>query len=75
MSRLREAWWRVGLPDAISWPAFIATLLVGVMGYFANSRTTMPLITGLAIALVGQLVLWLPLVLLKITLLRNARRS
>jgi anti-sigma regulatory factor (Ser/Thr protein kinase) len=75
VSRLREAWWRVGLPDAISWPAFIATLLVGVMGYFANSRTTMPLITGLAIALVGQLVLWLPLVLLKITLLRNARRS
>ena len=75
MRRLREAWWRVGLPDAISWPAFIATLLAGVMGYLANGRAAIPLINGLAIALVGQLVLWLPLVLLRLTLLRNARRS
>lgn len=75
MRWLREAWWRVGLPDAISWPAFIATLLAGVVGNLVNNRMDLPFTTGLVIVLVGQLVLWLPLMLLRLTILRSERRS
>ena len=75
MRWLREAWWRVGLPDAVSWPAFIATLLAGVVGNLANSRAAIPLIPGIAIVLTGQLVLWLPLALLRLTVLRSEGRS
>ncbi len=75
MRWLREAWWRVGLPDAVSWPAFYVTLLAGVIGNFANSSAAMPHLPRLAIVLVGQVALWIPLVVLRFTLLRDPHRS
>jgi hypothetical protein len=75
VSWLREVWWRIGLPDAISWPAFFATLAAGATGALASSGTDMPLLPALAIIVIGQLVLWLPLVVLRFTFLRDERRS
>ena len=75
MSALRDAWRRIGTPDAISWPAFWATLIAGVVGGFANSAAPIPVGPRLAIVVVGQLILWAPLVLARAWLVRVPGRS
>lgn len=74
MNWLRDAWRRIGTPDAISWPAFWTTLVAGVVGGFANSPAPIPVGPRLAIVLVGQLILWVPLLLVRPLLVRNPGR-
>lgn len=62
MNAIREAWRRLGTPDAISVPAFVVSLTAAIIGNFVSNPVPISLWLRLAILLVGQGVLWLPLV-------------
>ena len=72
MSGWRQAFRRIGGPDAVTWPAFWATLIANLIGHFATGgAVAAPLWVRLLAVLVGQLAMFAPLVLLRLTLLRD----
>ena len=75
MSGWRQAFRRIGGPDAVTWPAFWATLVANLIGHFATGGVVdTPLWVRLLAVLVGQLAMFAPLVLLRLTLLRDPAR-
>lgn len=75
LARLRDAMRRIGGPDAVTWPAFVVTYLIGLVGHFigggAVNASTLERASFFSIA---QLVMFVPLVLLRVTMLRDRDR-
>ena len=72
MSRWREAFDRIGGPDAVTWPAFWITLFVSLIGNLTTGgAVSAPLGVRVLVIMVVQLAMFAPLVLLRYTLLRN----
>ena len=75
MSGWRAAFRRIGGPDAVTWPAFWATLVANLIGHFATGGVVpAALWVRLLAVLVSQLAMFAPLVLLRFTLLRDPAR-
>jgi hypothetical protein len=72
---LRGELWRIGLPDSISRPVFWATFVAGLIGTFASVVTAASVWQRLAIACVGQAILWVPMLVLRPKLMRQPGRS
>lgn len=75
MSRWRQAFDRIGGPDAITWPGFWITYLLSLVGNLAAAGTvTASLGVRVLIVSVVQVAMFVPLVVLRFTLLRNPSR-
>lgn len=75
MSLLRDAWWRLGSRDAISWPTFWTTFIAGFIGGFATSAASGPLWQRVLIVILGQAMLWTPLIFARAAMNRDPQRS
>lgn len=73
--RLAGAWRRLGQVDAISWPTFWATVIASVIGTFASAAAAATLAPRLLAIVIGQVLLWLPLLVARRVLLRDPGRS
>lgn len=75
MSRWRRAFDRIGGPDAVTWPAFWITFFTSATGNLTTGGSiTASLGERLLILTVVQVAMFVPLVLLRFTLLRNPPR-
>lgn len=75
MSRWRQAFDRIGGPDAVTWPAFWITLFTSLIGNLTTGgAVSAPLGVRVMVIFIVQLVMFAPLVLLRYTLLRNPPR-
>lgn len=75
MTQLREAYFRLGLPDAISWPGFWVSLIAGALANIATSMTPVPFWVRIFIIAAGQIALWIPPVIARYVLLGDPTRS
>jgi len=72
VSDWRAAFRRIGGPDAVSWPAFWATLVANLVGHFGGGgQVDAPTWARLLALLTSQVVMFIPLVALRLTLLRD----
>ncbi|MFM7147668.1 MAG: hypothetical protein ACKOW5_15215, partial [Actinomycetales bacterium] len=72
MSDWRTAFRRIGGPDAVTWPAFWATLVANLVGHFGGGgQVDAPMWVRLLALLTSQLVMFIPLLALRFTLLRD----
>lgn len=75
MSRWREAFDRIGGPDAVTWPAFWITFFTSLLGNLTTGgAVSAPLGVRVVVMLVVQVAMFAPLVLLRYTLLRHPPR-
>ena len=75
MTRWRPAFRRIGGPDAVTWPAFWATLVANLIGQFSTGgNVAAPTWVRLLAVVVGQLAMFAPLVVLRLTVLRDPAR-
>lgn len=75
MSRWRQAFERIGGPDAVTWPAFWVTFASSLIGTLAvGGPSNAPVITRIGIVTVTQVVSFFPLLLLRWTFLRRPPR-
>ncbi len=74
MTALSELRRRLGSPDAVSWPVFWVTLSAAIVGNLVTT-TSAPLGVRALTLGIGQIVLWLPLVLVGRILKRDPDRS
>lgn len=75
MSRWRIAFDRIGGPDAVTWPAFWITYASGLIGHLTTGGTVnASLGVRFAIVTAAQIVSFLPLLLLRWTVLRRPAR-
>jgi len=71
----RRALRRIGGPDAVTWPAFWASLVASLVGQFSTGgQVDAPTWVRLLAVLVSQLAMFVPLLLLRFTLLRDPQR-
>jgi hypothetical protein len=75
VSRWRRAFDRIGGPDAVTWPAFWATYAISLFGHLAVGGVVNASL-GVRVLLVtlAQLAMFVPLVVLRVTLLRDPPR-
>lgn len=71
MKRIHVVMQRIGTPDSVSWPVFWITFVAASIGNFVTNTGPVPLGLRVAVLLVGQAVLWLPLVAIGPILRRN----
>lgn len=72
MSRWRHAFDRIGGPDAVTWPAFWVTYVLSLVGHLAVGGVALQSLgVRVVIVSVAQVALFVPLVVLRLTLLRN----
>lgn len=74
MSRWRRAFDRIGGPDAVTWPAFWITFVASILGNLTSGGGDSSLVTRLVILLVAQVTMFIPLVILRVTVLRDPPR-
>ena len=75
MSQWRQAFDRIGGPDAVTWPAFWITYVLSIVGNLAvGGVVTAPLGVRVLIVSITQIAIFVPLVVLRFTLLRNPPR-
>jgi len=75
MSRWRQAFNRIGGPDAVTWPAFWITFAANIIGHLTTGGTVNASIpVRVLIVTISQLAMFTPLLLLRFTLLRNPPR-
>jgi signal transduction histidine kinase len=75
VSRWRRAFDRIGGPDAVTWPAFWITFFTSATGNLTTGGSiSAPLGERILILAVVQVAMFVPLVLLRFTLLRNPPR-
>ena len=75
MSRWRQAFDRIGGPDAVTWPAFWVTYLLSLFGHLAvGGVVTATLGIRVVIVTAAQVAMFMPLVLLRLTVLRRPPR-
>jgi signal transduction histidine kinase len=75
VSRWRQAFDRIGGPDAVTWPAFWITFFTSLVGNITTGgAVSAPLVVRVLVIVVVQLAMFAPLVLLRYTLLRNPPR-
>lgn len=75
MSRWRQTFQAIGGPDAVTWPAFWVTCLIGVMGNLAaGGAVDASAGLRLLMATTAQVVAFAPLVALRLTVLRDPPR-
>lgn len=65
MTSIRKFLRHVGSPDAISWPVFWITLIAGVIGNAASAGRGVGIGIVLLVVILGQLVLWIPPLVLR----------
>jgi signal transduction histidine kinase len=72
MKRWRQAFVRIGGPDAVTWPAFWVTFIGSLTGNLTTGGAiSTPLAVRILVIAVTQVAMFIPLVLLRLTLLRN----
>jgi len=75
VSRWRQAFDRIGGPDAVTWPAFWISLAASMLGHLATGGEVSASLGVRAFAVVvAQIAMFVPLVILRLTLLRNPPR-
>lgn len=75
MSQWRQAFDRIGGPDAVTWPAFWITYVLSIVGNLAaGGVVTASLGVRVLIGSLTQIAIFVPLVVLRFTLLRNPPR-
>jgi signal transduction histidine kinase len=73
--RWRQAFDRIGGPDAVTWPAFWITLVASLVGNLTTGgEISTPIWVRLLVVAATQIAMFIPLVLLRFTLLRNPPR-
>jgi signal transduction histidine kinase len=73
--RWRQAFDRIGGPDAVTWPAFWITLVASLVGNLTTGgEISTPIWVRLLVIVTAQIAMFIPLVLLRFTLLRNPPR-
>jgi len=77
MTRLKQAIWRVGSADAVTWLSFWLTFTGAVIASFVSTSGGISMAFRLGVVGIGQLILWAPLVLARWIALRMdpARRT
>ncbi len=76
MSSWGKALRRIGGPDAVTWPAFWASLVANLVGQFSTGgQVDAPTWVRLLAVLVSQLAMFIPLLILRLTLLNDPQRS
>lgn len=75
MSRWRSAFDRIGGPDAVTWPAFWITFGASLIGHLTTGGSvSTSLVVRVLVVGVAQLAMFAPLVLLRVTALRDPSR-
>lgn len=74
MNRWRTTLDRLGGRDAVSWPLFWASFSISIIGQFAIPQPPVPLSIRLLALIAAQLVMFIPLVAIRWTVLRRPRR-
>lgn len=75
MRRWRQAFDRIGGPDAVTWPAFWITFFTSLVGNLTTGgAVSAPMGVRVVVMLIVQVAMFAPLVLLRYTLLRNSPR-
>lgn len=70
MTRLRQAVWRIGSADAVTWLSFWLTFTGAVIASFVSTSGGISMAFRLGVVGVGQVILWAPLVLGRWAVLR-----
>ncbi|MBU6279227.1 MAG: hypothetical protein KGN78_08260 [Actinomycetales bacterium] len=71
----RQALRRIGGPDAVTWPAFWASLVANLVGQFSTGgQVDAPTWVRLLAVMVSQVAMFVPLLLLRFTLLKDPNR-
>ena len=70
MSRIKQALWRIGSADAVTWLSFWLTFTGAVIASFVSSSEGISWAFRLGVVGAGQLILWAPLVLARWVALR-----
>ena len=70
MSRVKQAFWRIGSADAVTWLSFWLTFTGAVIASFVSTSSGISLAFRLVVVGVGQLILWTPLVVARAAALR-----
>lgn len=71
MSAVTRVLNRIGTSDAVSWPVFWLTLLMGILGSFVVAQTGAALWIRALIIVAAQVALFLPLVVMKVLFLQR----
>ena len=75
MSPRRQAFNRIGGPDAVTWPAFWITLVAAIAGHLATAGPVSASVpVRILVVIATQLLSFSVLLLLRRTLLRNPER-
>lgn len=75
MSRWRQAFDRIGGPDAVTWPAFWITFVTSLTGNITTGgAVAAPMGVRVLVIIIVQLAMFAPLVLLRYTVLRHPPR-
>lgn len=76
MKGWRQAFDRIGGPDAVTWVAFSITLVASLIGNLTTGgEISISIVTRVAIIVVTQIIMFIPLVILRFTLLRDPDKS
>jgi hypothetical protein len=70
VNRVKEAFWRIGSADAVTWLSFWLTCVAVFIGSLTVMPTGTSLASRFAILGIGQLILWAPLVIARLIALR-----
>ena len=70
MTRLKQAAWRIGSADAVTWLSFWLTFTGAVIASFVSTSGGISMAFRLGVVGIGQLVLWAPLVFARWVALR-----
>lgn len=75
MRRWRQAFDRIGGPDAVTWPAFWITLFASLIGHLTTGGdVSASFVVRVTLVVIAQLAMFVPLLALRLTLLRDPPR-